>query len=274
MPVYRTSARCSSRCSRRGARSRRSAASCPQSRGTARGCPATPLVAFRSVISSVTPVIRTGRPDSSRTVRPALSSRARPVPGGARGTRTGTHPHRERAARLRARATNPRGAPGREIRQAYRRIIARANQQAKPGRPVPAVSSDLPLPHPGVDTFLGNVETMVRPLEVALEPERVRERLFQSVAQQADDEGHAREHRKVQHVGHAVHHQRSTRREEGQRADEHGQSGRSETGARPPTTAAASTASVNGSRIACSCSHGSSAHLVSATRRVAATATA
>ena len=44
-------------------------------------------------------------------------------------------------------------------------------------------------------------------------------------------------------------------------------------GPRPPTTAATSTASVNGSRIAWFCSQGSRAPLVRATRTVAITAT-
>ena len=196
-------------------------------------------------------------------------------PGGARGTPTGTRPHRERAARLPCTRDRSDGCTrSRNPGQAHRRIIARANQQAKPGRPVPAVALDLPFPHAGVDTFLGHVEAMVRPLEVALEPERVRQCLFETVAQQADDEGHAREHGEVQHVRHALHASDPRGSKKASALMSIDRTAAARPGPSPPTTAAASTASVNGSRTACSCSQGSSAHRVSATRTVAATATA
>ena len=85
--------------------------------------------------------------------------------------------------------------PVEKPRQAHRRIVAGANQQAEPGRPVAAVASDVPLPYARVDTFLCDVEAVIRPLEVALGPERVCECLLQTVAQQANDEGHARQTR-------------------------------------------------------------------------------
>ena len=113
--------------------------------------------------------------------------------------------------------------PIEERGQARRDIGARANQQAKPGRPVAPVALDLPLPYACVDTFLCDVKPVVGLLEMAFEPERMRQRLLAAVAQQAYDEGHAGEDGKVQHVRHACHRQRPSRLEEGQRADEHRQ---------------------------------------------------
>ena len=122
--------------------------------------------------------MRTGRPDSSRT-------RA-----------AGTEQPRLAALRVEHAVLRPELAliqcvlhvllhaaavrwmhPIEKPRQAHRRIVAGADQQAVPGRPVAAVARDVPFPYAGVHAFLCDVEPVVGPLEVPFEPDRMRQRL-------------------------------------------------------------------------------------------------
>ena len=93
---------------------------------------------------------------------------------------------------------------------------------------------DVPFPDAGVHALLGQVEPLVGALEVPFEAERVRQRLFETMAEQADDHRDPGEHGEVQDVGHVLHGERSARLEEREHADEHGERRRDQPGAEPP----------------------------------------